>query len=272
MYKIGDFSRLSQVSVKTLHHYDDVGLLRPAHVDRENGYRFYGAEQVARVRRILNLKALGFSLEQIAGMLDGGMTAAQWQGLLREKQRELQQLARDTSDRLAQLDAWLAKMTEEETMPRLDVVVKTIEPQLVASMRERITFIEREGEMFGEIEEHIKRRGGKIVGPGTLIFHDSEFREGCLDVETVFPIATAIPTAGEMRVYELPGVETMACLIYQGGHNAAGAEAREALARWIEEHGYRINGPDRLAFLHCDEPGEEEKTVVEFQYPIAKIA
>ena len=71
MYKIGDFSRLCQVSVKTLHHYDDVGLVRPARVDRESGYRFYEAAQVAQVRRIRNLRALGFSLEEIAEVLDG---------------------------------------------------------------------------------------------------------------------------------------------------------------------------------------------------------
>lgn len=272
MYKIGEFSRLCQVSVKTFHHYDDVGLLQPASVDRENGYRFYGAEQVARVRCICNLKELGFSLEQIAAVLDGNPTSRQLQDLLHAKQHELQQLARDTHARLAQLDTWLAQMAKEETMPRLDVVVKTTEPQLIASMREQITTPERLGEMFAEVTAHITRHGGKIVGPGTFINHDSEYRDGCSDMETFFPIATAIPGSETVHVYELPGVPAMACLIYQGGHNTASEEARQALATWIEEHGYRINGPDRLAFLHCDEPGDEEKTVVEFQYPVERIA
>lgn len=270
MYKIGDFSRLCQVSVKTLHHYDDIGLVRPKCVDRENGYRFYSAEQVTRVRRILNLKALGFSLEQIAAILDGDPAPMQLHDLLQERQRELQQLARDTHDRLAQLDAWLTRNKQEETMPRLDVVVKTIEPQLVASMRERITSGDRLGGMFAELARHIERHGGKTAGPGTFIHHDSEYQDGGSDMETVFPICAAIPETDRIRVYELPGVPSMACLIYQGEHNAECDAARQSLATWIEENGYRISGPDRLAFLDCGDSGGDGVAVIEFQYPVER--
>jgi effector-binding domain-containing protein len=157
-------------------------------------------------------------------------------------------------------------------MPRLDVVVKTIEPQLVASMRERIASLDRLGGMFAELAEHIKSHGGKTSGPGTFINHDSEYQDGGSDLETVFPICAAIPATDKISIYELPGVTAMACLIYQGGHNAACDEARQALAAWIEDNGYRIDGPDRLAFLHCDEQGGEEKSVVEFQYPVERTA
>lgn len=272
MYKIGDFSRLCQVSVKTLHHYDDVGLVRPRWVDRENGYRFYAADQVTRVRHILNMKALGFSLEQIATVLDGAPTSMQLHDLLQAKRRELQQLARDTHDRLAQIDIWLTRITEEETMPRLDVVVKTIEPQLVASMRERITSSDRIGGMFAELGAHIKCHGGKTAGPGTFIHHDSEYQDGGSDIETVFAICAAIPATDRIQVYELPGVMAMACLIYQGKHDAACDEARQTLATWIEEHGYRINGPDRLAFLDCGESGADGSAVIEFQYPVEQAS
>ena len=65
MFKIGEFSKLSRVSVKALRHYDDMGLLRPAQVDRFTSYRYYALEQLPRLHRILGLKELGFSLEQI---------------------------------------------------------------------------------------------------------------------------------------------------------------------------------------------------------------
>ncbi|MBE9472709.1 MAG: MerR family transcriptional regulator, partial [Chloroflexi bacterium] len=71
MFKIGDFSRISQVSVKTLRYYDEIGLLKPAHVDRFTGYRYYSVDQSPRLNRILALKDLGLSLEQIARLLDG---------------------------------------------------------------------------------------------------------------------------------------------------------------------------------------------------------
>lgn len=268
MYKIGDFSRLCQVTVKTLHHYDDIGLLRPAWVDQENGYRFYSAEQLARVRLILNLKAFGFSLEQISEVLDGDPYSTHLCDLLQEKQRELRALAHEMQDRLAQLDIWLKRITEEEKMPRLDVVVKTFEPQLVASMREQITSSEKEGEMFAELAAHIESHGGKGSGPSALIFHDSEYTEGCQDIETITPICSVIPSTDRIRIYELPGVSEMACLIYQGGHNAELDEAAQSLAVWIEKNGYRLKGPNRLAFLHCGDP----EWVIELQYQIERIS
>ncbi len=271
MYKIGDFSRLCQVSVKTLHHYDDVGLVRPARVDRENGYRFYAAAQVAQVRRIRNLRELGFSLERIAEVLDGHATSQSLLGVLHAKRQELERLAGDTHDRLAQLDAWLRQMTQEATMPRLDVVVRKVDSQLVASKRERITRSDRLGEMFADVAAHVARHGGRIVGPGTFISYDTEYQEGGSDMETFCPIATPIPEAQDIRVYELSGVPAMASLIYQGFHDAACEDARQALATWIEEHGYRMNGPDRLVFLECgDDP--DKPAVIEFQYPVEKVA
>lgn len=270
MYKIGDFSRLCQVSVKTLHHYDDVGLLRPAWVDRDSGYRFYRAVQVAQVRRIRNLRALGFSLEQIAEVLDDHATSHSLLDVLHAKRQELEQLARETHDRLTQLDAWLKQITQEETMPRLDAVVKKVDSQLVASKRERITSLDRLGEMFADVEAHVARHGGRIVGPGTFINYDTEYQHGGSDMETFFAIATPIPEAQDVRVYELPAVPAMASLIYHGAHDAACEAARQSLATWIEENGYRMNGPDRLVFLECGDP--EQPTVIEFQYPVEKVA
>lgn len=154
-------------------------------------------------------------------------------------------------------------------MPKLDIVVKKIEAQLVASMRERISSIGRMGEMFAEVEEHIKRHGGKIAGPGTSISHCWEHQDEVSDIETVYPISTQIPESESIRVYELPEVAEMACLIYQGKHDEASKSARQTLITWIEENGYRVNGPDRLAFLDCAE-SEGQSWVVEFQYPVER--
>jgi DNA-binding transcriptional MerR regulator len=256
--------------VKTLHHYDDVGLLRPAWVDRENGYRFYRAAQVTQVRCIRNLRALGFSLDQIAEVLDDHATSQSLLGVLHAKRQELEQLARETDDRLTQLDTWLKQIEQEATMPTLAAVVKKVDSQLVASKRERITCSDRLGEMFADVEAHVTRHGGRIVGPGTFISYDTEYQDGGSDMETFFAIATPVPEVEDIRVYELPGVPAMASLIYQGLHDAACEEARQSLATWIEEHGYRMNGPDRLVFLECDDP--EQPAVIEFKYPVEKVA
>jgi len=90
MFKIGEFSKLSQVTVKTLRYYDEIGLLKPAKVDRFTSYRYYSADQLPRLNRILALKDLGLSLAQVAQLLDGDLPPAQIRGMLRLKQAELQ--------------------------------------------------------------------------------------------------------------------------------------------------------------------------------------
>jgi DNA-binding transcriptional MerR regulator len=76
MLKIGDFSSLARVSIKTLRYYDERELLSPTHVDPETGYRYYSASQLPRLHRILALRDLGFSLEQIATCLQEQVTAS----------------------------------------------------------------------------------------------------------------------------------------------------------------------------------------------------
>ena len=89
MIKIGDFSKLAHVSIKTLHHYDDLGLLKPRHIDRYSGYRYYEIEQLSQLNRILALKDLGFSLEQVAQLLHEEVSTAEMRGMLRLKKMEL---------------------------------------------------------------------------------------------------------------------------------------------------------------------------------------
>ena len=85
--KIGNFARVGQVSVQTLRHYDDLGLLKPMEVDSLSGYRYYVLDQLPRLNRILALKDLGFSLEQVAHMLEDDLSPAVLRDLLRIKQR-----------------------------------------------------------------------------------------------------------------------------------------------------------------------------------------
>jgi DNA-binding transcriptional MerR regulator len=105
MLKIGEFSRLSQVTVKTLHHYDDLGLLRPAHIDQFTGYRCYTVEQLSKFHRIMALKELGLSLEQIGLLFEGEVSNEQIRGMLRLKQAEIQQqLGEETAQDIMVID------------------------------------------------------------------------------------------------------------------------------------------------------------------------
>lgn len=269
MFRIGDFSRLGQVSIKTLHHYDEMGLLRPARVDQDTGYRYYAADQLAALHRILTLKGLGFSLQEVADVLGNAPANMRIEDTLRRKIEESKQMISREQVRIAQIGAWL-NHTEEDIMPKYDVLLKVLEPQLVASIRERMDDSARLGLLFRQVAEHIAAQGEKQAGPGVTLYHDSEFVEEGLDAEAALPISAVIAGTDQIRVYELPRVGSAACLVYKGTHEGMG-EASHAIATWIEENGYRIAGPNRVVFLDCGDDGNTSgEWVIETQYPVEK--
>ncbi|MBO0795674.1 MAG: MerR family DNA-binding transcriptional regulator [Ktedonobacteraceae bacterium] len=106
MLKIGEFARLSQVSIKTLRHYDALGVLQPSQIDPENGYRLYEVGQLADVVRILALKDCGFALEEIAQLLRTHDVAA-IEALLRQRVTIQQRLVKEVSFLLSPPDIYI---------------------------------------------------------------------------------------------------------------------------------------------------------------------
>ncbi|HVU11018.1 MAG TPA: helix-turn-helix domain-containing protein, partial [Phototrophicaceae bacterium] len=133
MIKIGDFARLSQVSVPTLRHYDEIGLLKPVQVDPFTGYRYYSVSQLPRLNRILALKDLGFSLEQIEQVLNSDLSLEQLRGMIKLRQAEQQQHLSDEQSRLTRISARLRQIELEDSMPNYDVILKTVAPMIIAS-------------------------------------------------------------------------------------------------------------------------------------------
>jgi phosphoribosylaminoimidazole-succinocarboxamide synthase len=117
MLKIGDFARLSQVPVKTLRYYDDLGLITPARVDKFTGYRYYSVDQLPRLNRLLALKDLGFSLDQIARVLNEGVTLGQLRGMLMLKRAEVEDRLSEEQQRLDRIEARLREIEQEDTLP-----------------------------------------------------------------------------------------------------------------------------------------------------------
>src|SRR5262245_17147378 len=124
MISIGDFSKLGQVTVKTLRFYDEVGLLQPERVDACNGSRYYVFEPLARLNTILALKDLGLSLEQIRDLLAQGLPPEQLRGMLRLKLAEIGGRVQDEQARLARVAARLRQIEREPGMSHYEVVVK----------------------------------------------------------------------------------------------------------------------------------------------------
>src|SRR3974377_768634 len=148
MFKIGDFSKLSQVSVKTLRYYDEIGLLKPCEIDRFTGYRYYTASQLSRLNRILLLKDLGLSLDQIGRLLQSDLPPDQLRGMLRLRQAEIERSIEEEEARLARVAALLNQIEQENgiTMSQYDIVIKKVTPARIASIRDVVANYSAQGE------------------------------------------------------------------------------------------------------------------------------
>ncbi len=282
MFKIGDFSKLSQVSVKTLRYYDEIGLLKPSEIDRFTGYRYYTAAQLSRLHRILALKDLGLALEQIGRMLDKTLSAEQIRGMLKLKQAEIEQHIEDEQTRLTRVATLLRQIEQEDIMPTQEIVVKRIEPQRVAAIRDVVSTFPAQGQLWGELDAYLAQHHIAPVGPCLTIYHDTEYRDHDVELEVCEPVARTVTGEGRVRAYELPAVETMACTLHYGDFHNVG-ETYDALLRWIEANGYRISGCNREVYLlavadphtQAKYPAEyltdsDDKRVTEIQFPVEK--
>jgi DNA-binding transcriptional MerR regulator len=256
MFKIGDFSRFTRVSVKMLRHYDRLGLLRPARIDPATSYRYYSADQLPRLNRLLALRDLGLTLEQIGPLLDADLPADQLRGMLRLKQAELAQQVQAQQQRLDAIQARLAQIEREGQAAAADVVVRPVAPLLAARLRVVVSDLDDTHALFEEAERHAAQHGARASAPPLAIFHDPEYRDEDVDLEVAIPLRQAIPETGRIRVGEVPGADQMACLVHTGGYDRLGA-AGEALLAWIEARGYQIAGPTREVYLRFNADGLE---------------
>jgi DNA-binding transcriptional MerR regulator len=266
MFKIGEFSRLSRVSVRMLRHYDQLGLLTPSETDPFTGYRYYSAEQLPRLNRILALRDLGFSLEQIAGMLDEDLSTEQLLGMLKLKRADVEEQMKLEQQRLRRLEVRIRQMSESPAHGAYDVIVRDIEPELVATYREVAVDDDRIQQMFDTLETYVAGfEGARADKPPFSIYYDDEYREKDMDVEVAVPLKYAILENESIRVRQMPRLSNVACLVHVGEY-ADIDQAYNALLGWIEANDYRMTGPIREIYLRYGADG------LDFELPPTYLA
>jgi DNA-binding transcriptional MerR regulator len=184
--------------VKTLRYYDELGLLKPVEVDRFTGYRYYSADQLPRLNRILALKDLGLSLEQIARLLNEKLTVEQMRGMLRLKQIEAHARVRDEQERLARMETRLRQIEEEGKMPTYEVVVKKVPALRVASIRDTIPAYSQQQQLWHELDAYLTHQRLHVTRPCFALYHDTEYRERAVDAQVCFPVGAAARSRGRV--------------------------------------------------------------------------
>lgn len=283
MLSIGDFSQLGQVSVRTLRLYDELRLFKPARVDRFTGYRYYSVDQLPRLNRILMLKDLGLSLEQIARLLKDNLTADQLRGMLMKKQEEIKQELQESRARLERVEARLSQIEQEGKLTNYDVILKKVEPQKIVSIRQVVPSISAMYQyrctLYNAIYHWLELNRIESDGLELAIYHNAEFTDQNIDMEAavmanVIDSKTSAPTTAtdeNVITQELPVVQEMASLIHQGRPQDVG-QAMVALYSWIGENDYSTNGPYREIHLYGRELELKnyDPVTIEMQIPVKK--
>ncbi|MFI6811482.1 MerR family transcriptional regulator [Nonomuraea sp. NPDC050328] len=270
MFSIGDFARLGLVSVRMLRHYDAIGLLRPARVDPVSGYRSYQAAQLARLNRIVALKDLGFTLDQVSRILDDKVSAEELHGMVRLRRAQLEAQISADLQRLQGVEARLRMIEEEGAMQPLEVIVKRVERVRVVELSGQAAGYEPADitpviqPLFEQLWERAQATGLTPVGACLAYYLDAA--DGAVSVHAAMPIAGDGEGAGGLDVVDLPELKQAATLIHRGPMDGVGASF-QALATWVEDNGFRALGLAREVYLDC--PDEVADWVTELQMEIA---
>ncbi|MFW6034061.1 MAG: MerR family transcriptional regulator, partial [bacterium] len=263
---IGDLARLGGVSVRMLRHYDDLGLLRPAEVDEWTGRRRYQVGQLEVLNRIVTLKELGFTLQQVGELIHDGVDAAEVRGMLRMRRAELEHQGHETAHRLAQIDARLRLLDNEGTVPEQDVVIKHVEPMQIAALTDvapvDASFAAVVEELFVRVCDLMDAARQPRTTPVSRYVPETAEPEDALRVYTGFSVTQSVPG---LELVMLPGAE-VASAIHHGPMLGVG-HAYQTLARWADSHGYDFDaGTPRRRTVFLEANGEDQADwIVEVQ-------
>jgi DNA-binding transcriptional MerR regulator len=287
MLKIGEFSQLGQVTVRTLRHYDELGLLKPAHIDPASEYRYYTLEQLPTLHRIVAWKEMGLPLGKIGALLSEPAPVEQMRRLLEERRTAITHQIAEEQQRLARIAARLQMIEEEGGVSPYEVARKAVPAQMVATIRQTVPHISQMKDYRCNELDFIYSwlRDANIEGIGSelAIYHTVDYHENDIDMEVgyIIPVPLASLTTGgaspppappsppdPIQIHLLPATEEMATVIHRG--NMWGVvNALTALYRWTYANGRVCAGPYRELHPHWRENEWEDfgDVVVELQLP-----
>jgi DNA-binding transcriptional MerR regulator len=268
MLGIGEFARRGRISVRMLRHYDAMGLLAPAHVDEWTGRRGYEVSQLARLNRLVVLKELGFTLQQVKTILDE-VDPLELHGMLRLRRMELEaQIDADVA-RLAEVEARLRAVDEASGSHDLDVTVRTVEPLRVAVRSGVATSYDPASispvvqPLFDEIIAALDAAHLRPVGPALVRYERGPRDRVCVDV--CFPVEADLGPRDGFAVVDLPPIHHAAIALHHGPPEGVMATI-QSLASWIDRSPYRSSGGNREVYLDC--AGARDTWVLEIQEPL----
>lgn len=263
---IGKMSLACDVSIKTLRHYERIGLLKPADIDEDSGYRYYSLDQIDTMIQISRCKRFGFSLQVIAQYLHSNQE---------EKDRMLENQADVLSSRIRELQTSLndqQMLRQNAAVTRGETVIRNYEIKVEETTKRPVfahrTIMSTEdfGKAYGELFEDMAKNGIRLTGPNGSRYYDSEFDHQESDIEVFVPVDDSEKANSSI------GGTLSAKTIHKGSYSSLN-EAYSALVCWIEENGYEtIGAPYELYTKNAYERIPADQWETEIYFPVKKKA
>ena len=273
MYSIGEYARIAQVSKRLLRYYDEIGLFQPVKIDRESGHRYYSATQLPELNRILALKDLGISLNQIQRFVRDEISATEIQGMLSLRKAELEQQVLEELQRIRTIESRLKQIQERDSLVK-DVIVKQVPEQRFVSARKVLSQVESPDDFFWAVLNVLTQGDRGSKGKMTIIFHEDGIESDYIDME----FGKSLDRSSRLTLANHNGITltdkslssaTMATFVPQT-KDCSKLLGYNAIADWVEANHYDLAGAVRLVFLELPKQPGDDDYVMEIQFPVRK--
>ncbi len=237
MLKIGDFSRLGKITLKTLRYYDEIGLLSPDHVNTQNGYRYYSPDKLGVVGQIQELKNAGLFLDDIRRVLGGDFSTGQLLELYSQRRDDLEEEITSKKNTLRKLDLMIEMVQKQRAAET--AVLKSLPEVIVASMRTTIPDYNALFKVVPPMGVIMQKQGAVCREPAYcfMIFHDGEYRENNIDIE-ICEAVTDYCTDGDGITYKKTSAVPKAASILHHGPYHTLSKSYAAVYNWMDKNGY----------------------------------
>lgn len=268
MFKIGEFSRLTQVSVRMLRYYDEMGLLKPEQIDNESGYRYYSANQIPQLQKIILLRDLDFTIKEIKEGL------RHWESediskILEAKKQQITNKIALEKKRYEKIEAALADISTDNLSAHCNIVMKRVPAFDCLSLRRIIPNYFCEGQLWQELGQYVDKHQIPVQSNGVTFFYDVDHKESDVDVEICVFTDFKGEDDGCFKYRHVPEADKMACVMIYGSYDNIG-KGYETFANWLDNHKpYKMLTPIRqICHIGPMETDDPNQYLTELQIPV----
>jgi len=270
MFKIGDFSKLTMVSIRMLRYYDEMGLFKPAEIDAFTGYRYYSAKQITTLNLIVSLRDMGFNVSDIAVAINDS-SDENLKDILKQKKDEVNNNINAEKEKLRKINAAITNLKKERVNMNYNITLKSVPTYKIISLRDTIPSYTEEGTLWMRLGKYIQDKKISCNNIFYATYHVEGYIEGPVDTEVVVGVEKLLIDDAGFTFKETEPIEQAASILVPGDFSNI-APAYNFLGKWIEENGYTICGNTRQLPLKgpCNETSSNDY-LTEIQIPVKKL-